>query len=176
MAKDYLGAKEFSKSISGLFDRVISKMPLIAEAAASEIAELSVEYAKENIESGNGMAGHSQHTPDLTEKLSGGSRQTGTVLEETGALKDSIYVVEKLISSDGVYIVLGSNLEYAALHEEGFTAIIPRINKDKRVPARPFMRPAIEKAIKHSLRYGLESRIKKAMSAAMSKRSWKKFF
>lgn len=176
MAKDYLTGREFNKTISNLLDRVIASAPFIAEAAASEIAELAIEYAKENIETGRNMAAHSKYTPDLTEKLSGGTRNTNSVLEETGELKESIYVVEKLLSSDGIYIVIGSNLEYAAYHEEGFTSIIPRINKSKTVPARPFMRPAVERAVKSSLRYGLESRIRKAFTAAMSKKSWKKFF
>lgn len=176
MAKDYLSGREFNKTISGLLDRVIASAPFIAEAAANEIAELAVEYAKENIETGRNMADHSEYTADLTEKLSGGARATNNVLDETGELKESIYVVEKLLSNDGVYIVIGSNLDYAAYHEEGFSARIPRLNQRKPVPARPFMRPAVERAIKSSLRYGLESRIRKAFTAALSKKSWKKFF
>lgn len=178
MPKDYLSGKQFNKEITELLTRVITNAPFIIDAAASEIAELAIECIKENIELGNNMAEHSEHTPELTQNLSGKARGVGSILEETGELKNSVYVVDKLLSRDGVYIVIGSDLPYAAYHEEGLLnkVKIPGVKGAKSIPARPFIRPGMEKAVKKAFRYGLESRIRKAFKAALSKKSWKKFF
>lgn len=171
---EYLGAKEFNKRARELFQRVENSLPEMMELVAEDIARKAVEYAKENIENEKNMDGHSEHTPQLTKNLRGGD--TGSVLQESGMLKDSIYVVDRLFSSDSVVVVIGSYMPYAGYHEEGFTSRIPRTNAEVRVPARPFMRPAVERAIKEAFRYGLEERMKKALHAHVTKKNWKKFF
>lgn len=174
---EYLGAKQFNKRAMELFQRMERTLPEVAEMAASDIAKKAVEYAKENIEYGRNMQGHSEFTPELTSKLSDGSRNTGDILKESGMLQDSIYVVDKLFSADSVVIVIGSYMPYAAYHEEGLNNLkIPGINGDRKIPARPFMKPAVERAINEAFRYGLESRIRKALDASAKRKSWKKFF
>jgi phage gpG-like protein len=177
MQSGYSGSKEFNKKMRELMERVERAIPDLADMIGSEIGKAAVEYAKENIELGRDMADHSEHTPELTEKLSRGTRQTQSVLEESGRLKESIFLVDRIVTIDGVIIVLGSNVPYAAIHEEGFSGVvIPNIKKLKSIPARPFMKPGIERAIREAFRYGLEDRVRKSLSAAASKRNWKKFF
>lgn len=172
---EYLGAKEFNKRTQELMRDIERSLPEVAELAANEIGEKAIEYAKENIDNSRNMQEHSEFTAELTEKLRGG--QTGGILNESGMLRDSIYLVDKLFSSDSVIIVIGSYMPYAGYHEEGFTTRIPGPGGlEKDVPARPFMKPAVERAIKEAFRSGMESRIRKALDAKIRKRSWKKFF
>lgn len=174
---EYLGSKQFNKKAKELFQRMERTLPELADIIASDIAEKAVEYAKENIEYARNMQEHSEFTPDLTKKLSKGERETGSILNETGALQESIHVVDKIFSADYVVIMIASSVPYAAYHEEGFDGIkIPGIEGDRKIPARPFMRPAVVRAINEAFRYGLESRVRKALDASARKRSWKKFF
>lgn len=171
---EYLGAKEFNKKARDLFKRVENSLPEMLEIVADDIARKAVQYAKENIENQKNMEDHSEHTAKLTENLRNG--ETKNVLDESGMLKNSIYVVDRLFSSDSVVVVIGSYMPYAGYHEEGFSTRIPRTNAIKNVPARPFMKPAVERAIKEAFRYGLEERIRKALHANITKKNWKKFF
>ena len=171
---EYLGAKEFNKRLSELMDRVIRSIPEAGDLIAEEISQKAVKYAKSNIETGANMDGHSEHTESLTKNLRG--EETKNVLNESGELKNSIHVVEKLFSRDSIIIVIGSDVEYASYHEEGFTTRIPISGKEYKVSARPFLKPAVEKAIKNSFSFGLESRIRKALKAKASGKNWKKFF
>lgn len=174
-------ARQFSKRITELLENVWGSASEIAKEAAEEIGELAVEYAVFNIETTNDMEAHSEHTPKLTENLSGGSRQTGNVLDETGELKNSIKLEDTIMLPDGIIIVLSSDVPYAEYHELGApNSTIP--SKDggthsAPIPARPFMKPAIEKAIKKSFSSrNLESRIRKSLADYVKGRKWKKHF
>jgi phage gpG-like protein len=170
---EYLGAKEFSKRLRDLMDRVERTIPELGDMVAEEIAQKAVQNAKQIIENGTGMDGHSPDTPRLTENLRGGSTQE--VLDESGMLKDSIYVVDKLFFRTNVIIVIGSYMPYAQYHEEGFITKISK-NTYSEVEPRPFLKPGLEKALRDAFRLGLESRIRRALKAKVSGKNWKKFF
>jgi phage gpG-like protein len=171
---EYLGAKEFNKRLRELMARVENSLPELGEIVASEISQKAVQNAKNNIERGTNMEGHSEFTPELTEKLRGGG--TENILDESGMLKDSIYVVDKLFNRDSIIVVIGSYMPYAGYHEEGFNAKIPGVKGTEAVPARPFLKPGVEKAIKDAFSFGLEARVRRALDAKVRGRSWKKFF
>lgn len=167
-----------NKRMTELMERVWGSASEIAREAAEEIGELAVEYARENIETTQNMEGHSEHTPSLTEKLSGGERQTENLLDETGEMKDSIRVEDAIFAPYGIIVELSVDVPYAEYHEMGANNItIPNQAGTFSIPARPFLKPAIIKAIKKSFASrNLESRIRKSLAAYVKKRKWRKHF
>jgi phage gpG-like protein len=171
-------ASGLNKRISELMERVWGSAQEIAREAAEEIGELSVEYAKQNIETTQNMDGHSEHTPKLTENLSGGERSTGNLLDETGEMKNSIRLEDAIFTPYGIIVELSVDVPYAEYHEMGADNItIPNQSGTFSIPARPFLTPAMVKAIRKSFsNRNLESRIRKSLADYVKKRKWRKHF
>lgn len=175
-----------NEGIEDLLDGLMNldrQFPEINRHAIAIIAKRAVEIAKDNIEKGgNPTEPHSEYTPELTEKLRGGT--TGDVLNETGKLKASIRITANTVAMGKVYVTIGSELIYAAIHEYGGHpgGAVKGISSDGKtslagyIPPRPYLRPAIQEAIFEAVDGDLDEKIARAYDLAVQKKNWRKAF
>jgi phage gpG-like protein len=149
---------------------------------ADIIAHYAVKLAKENVwEGGNPNTQHAEDTPEITEKLSNGARETGSELMETGKLYESIKVASSTVSMGKVHVEVGviddAIAEYALIHEYGGNpggAIHGKNPNVGYIPARPFLTPAVREAAYSALENPiLQNAINKALDAMAEGKDWR---
>lgn len=146
------------------------------------IAEYAVRLAKENVwKGGNPSAPHSQYTPELTENLSNGERQTGSILMErdSGGLYDAIKITSSTVSMGKMHIDIGiideEIAKYALILEYGGSP--GGAVKPGSIPARPYLMPAIREAAYSALESPeLQAAIMRALNAMSEGKNWRIHF
>ena len=145
------------------------------------IAQYAVKLAKENVwNGGNPSVGHAPDTPELTSKLSKGTRTTGSVLLETGKLYEAIEITASTVSMGKMHIDVGIIDEeigkYALIHEYGGHPG-GAVGPGGYIPARPYLMPAIREAAYSALDSPeLQSAIMNALDAMSNGRDWRIHF
>lgn len=148
------------------------------------IAEYAVRLAKENVwNGGNPSTPHADDTEELTENLSKGERQTGSVLMErdSGGLYDAIKITSSTVSMGSIHIDIGiideEIAKYALIQEYGGHpggAVKP---DGGYIPARPYLIPAIREAAYSGLDSPeLQQAIMNALDAMSNGKDWRKHF
>ncbi len=184
MAKKAKFQEGLGELIDGL-EILESELPEINRYAIATIADRAVEIARNKIEQGGDPSvGHSDDTDELTSKLSKGRRSTGSELNETGKLKNSIRITSNTIAMGKIHVNIGSDLIYAHILEYGgfpFGAVGPP--PAGFIPPRPYLRPAIQEAIWEALGSGFDKKIARAYELSLTskkrkkgKNEWKKAF
>lgn len=179
----------FKNDLSSLLDGLINldkKQPEINRHAIAIIAKDAVRIAKEKIKDGDFEplaqaptegSGFESLTHELTFKIRDTERGDGPPLTESGALRKSIKVISNTVYGGNVYVSIGSDLVYAAIHEYGGTTGGAVGGKwGGYIPPRPYLRPAIEEAIENAIDSGLDQKIANAYDLAIQQKDWKRAF
>lgn len=191
------GMADFIDSVDMLTDGINN--PEFQRYIGQIIAQYAVKLAKENVwNGGKPSEPHAEWydekleetlpiTEILTEKLSDGKRQTGSVLMErdSGGLYDAIKVTSSTVAMGKMHVDIGiideEIAKYALIQEYGGHpggAVGPgKSGHAGYIPARPYLIPAIREAAYSGLESPeLQEAIMKALDAMSNGKNWRVHF